>query len=127
MHTRCGPKRVRPRAECGGGDGQADSVLVDQTPVELSAVVLIDDELHLYLLAVVRWTWAAVASSSGSGASGTSPPVISRSVVSGTSSPPHLVPQRQHAASWRAMGAWHERHKRGICRSRITARSCVWC
>jgi hypothetical protein len=35
------------------------------------------------------------------------------------------VPQRQHVSSWRAIGARHERHTRGKCRSRIPQRSVV--
>jgi hypothetical protein len=60
------------------------------------------------------------------GASATSvdtPPGITRSAVRGPSSDAHWTPQRQHASSWRAIGAWQERHKRGTCRSRIAQRS----
>jgi hypothetical protein len=46
-------------------------------------------------------------------------------VVIGSSSVAQSVPQRQHAFSWRAIGAWHERHRRGKCRSRISQRSLI--
>jgi len=51
------------------------------------------------------------------------PPAITRNVVGATSSDAHGAPQRQHPSSWRAIGAWQERHKRGTCRSRMAQRS----
>jgi hypothetical protein len=51
------------------------------------------------------------------------PPAIARSFVGGAVSVAHWVPQRQHASSWRAIGAAQERHKRGKCRSRMAQRS----
>ena len=60
-----------------------------------------------------------------SGAWAGAPPSITRSAVRGSSSFAHWVPQRQHASSWRAIGAWQERHRRGKCRSRMTQLSFV--
>ena len=54
---------------------------------------------------------------------GSRPPAIARSVVGGAASVAHRLPQRQHASSWRAIGASQERHKRGKCRSRMEQRS----
>jgi hypothetical protein len=53
------------------------------------------------------------------------PPAITRSAGRGPSSEAHWIPQRQHVSSWRAIGPWQERHKRGKCRSRMTQRSFV--
>jgi hypothetical protein len=46
-------------------------------------------------------------------------------VVGGASSDAHRVPQRQHVSSWRAIGAWQARQRRGRCRSRMTQRPSV--
>jgi hypothetical protein len=45
---------------------------------------------------------------------------MSLSVVRGSASGAHSVPQRQHVPSWLAIGARQERHKRGKCRWRRT-------
>ena len=63
------------------------------------------------------------ATLASSGERGSRPPAIARSVVGGAASVAHRVPQRQHASSWRAIGASQERHKRGKCRSRMEQRS----
>ena len=51
------------------------------------------------------------------------PPAITRSVARGPSSDTHTAPQRQHAPSWRAIGARQEWHNRATCRSRMAQRS----
>ena len=53
------------------------------------------------------------------------PPAMTVSLVRGWSSAAHWVPQRQHAFSWRAIGARHESHTRGKCRSRMAQDSLV--
>ena len=53
------------------------------------------------------------------------PPAMTVSLVRGSSSAAHWVPQRQHAFSWRAIGARQEPHTRGKCRSRMTQDSLV--
>ena len=50
-------------------------------------------------------------------------PAIACNVAGGTSSEAHLLPQCQHAPSWRAIGAWQARHKRGKWRWRMAQRS----
>ena len=67
-------------------------------------------------------TRAAARASAATGRA-SCPPAITRNVVGGTSSEAHGAPQRQHPSSWRAIGAWQERHKRGRCRSRMAQRS----
>jgi hypothetical protein len=49
-----------------------------------------------------------------------------RVIVAGcSSSVAHWVPQCPHSSSWRAIGAWQERHRRGMCRSRMAQRPFV--
>ena len=58
-------------------------------------------------------------------ASTDAPPETSRSVAVRSSWVVQFVPQCQHASSCRAIGAWQERHRRGMCRSRMSQRPLV--
>ncbi len=65
------------------------------------------------------------ASATAIAGSACAPPTITFSAVRGLSSDAHCVPQRQHESSWRAIGARHDGHARGKCRSRMAQRSFV--